>query len=113
VPVPLQKRLVRARVGPSLLAIARDGRFFGSQPTRTILPPADRKLGAHCRAGLALAPLGTNSRANVKVHALSWDGIGMLRIFALKVFAEMGLPFEEYATIPHIVDLCSVDTFHF
>src|ERR1700732_4669088 len=84
VPVLLQKRSVRARAGPSLLAILRDRRFYGSQPARTILPPADRKLEAYCRAGLALAPLGTKPRANVKVHALSWDNIGRLRIFAFK-----------------------------
>ena len=105
-PVLLQKRSVRARAGPSLLTIVRDRRFSGSQPARTILPPADRKLEASCRGGLALAPLGTKPRANVKVHALSWDSIGRLRIFAFKqVSAEMGLPFEKDATIPHIVYL--------
>src|SRR5580704_10508466 len=86
VPVLLQKRSVCARAGPWLLTIAWDRRFSGSQSTRTILPPADRKLEAYCRTGLVLAPLGTTPPANVKVHALSWDGIGRLRIFALSTY---------------------------
>jgi hypothetical protein len=114
VPVLLQKRSVRARAGPSLLTIARARRFSGSQSARTILPPADRKHEAYCRTGLALAPLCTKPPANVKVHALSCDGIGRLRIFTLSTLSvKMGLPLERYGTIPHIVYLCSVNTFHF
>jgi hypothetical protein len=114
VPVLLQKRSVRARAGPSLLTIARARRFSGSRSARTILPPADRKPEAYCRTGLALAPLGTKPPANVKVHTLSWDGIGRLRIFALSTLsAKLGLPLAKYGTIPHMVYLCSVDTFYF
>src|SRR6185369_771201 len=84
VPVLLQKRSVLVRAGPPLLTIVRDRRFSGSQPARTILPPADPKLEAYCPPGLVLAPLGTKPRANVRVHALSWDSIRKAQDLCLK-----------------------------